>query len=162
MQNYSLETLLRIRQYDKSCAEQTLQETIDNQESEERKLTTIRKKIMDSKNVRTKIADSFFEKTRISPSNGRDIITLIYSAQKIIYQEESLRRDFKEQAKNVHNAKKQHQLAMQKLQIAHIDLKVVDKHHASWQQNIKRTEELSAQYEADDQNSTRFCIKKRA
>jgi len=162
MNTYKLTTLLKIRQLEKDNAEQNLKVAREKLEQEQKKLMLLQDQLNQKKLDRTQMQDNFFYKALKNPSNKCEVNCLALQAQKNIYDESSLKNLLFDQLTHVRNAESRRNEASTNALLAHQDFKAISKHHAQWQQREKKREDSQEQNDADDQNGTRFWLKKRA
>lgn len=162
MNTYKLTTLLKLRQVEKENAEQSLKAAHEELEHEQKKLALLQDQLNQKKIDRTQMQDNFFYKALKNPSNKCEVNCLALQAQKNIYDESSLKILVFDQLAQVKNAEFRRNQARANALLANQDFKAISKHHDQWQQSEKKREDLQDQNDADDQNGTRFWLKKRA
>ncbi len=156
---YSLVTLLKVREHNKATAEQKLREAHNRLESEEKKLVQIQTHLLKTIEGRTVLQDNFFIRAQNQPINQRDALLVALLSQKKVASELALKKSLYHQAQLVNEAQKIKHLATKSAMEAHRDLKIIDKHHAVWQRQSHKREELKNEYENDDQNGVRFGLR---
>lgn len=162
MTSYTLTTLLKVRQQNKEMAERSLLNAKRQLEEERKKLALIQEQLAQKKVDRALMQNHFFQKAQQDPCNKREVNCLAFSAQKNIYDEQSLKNSLMQQLQQVKDAESLTSAANKEAIEAHRDLKAISKHHVMWQQREKKSEDLKVEYDADDQNSVRFWLNKRA
>lgn len=162
MTSYTLTTLLKVRQQNKEMAERSLLTAKRQLEHEQKKLELIQEQLAQKKVDRAQMQNHFFKKAQHDPCNKREVTSLAFSSQKNIFDEQSLKNSLIQQLQLVKKAESLTSAANQEALKAHRDLKAISKHHVLWQQREKKSEDLKVEYDADDQNSVRFWLNKRA
>lgn len=162
MSNYNLTALLKLRQLEKENAERSLQRAHKELVEEQNKLALLKEQLAQKKLDRTQMHDNFFHKALTSPRNKHEVNCLALSAKKNIWDESSLKNLVHNQYQHIKNAELRYTKAHEQALTAHQDYKAITKHHSLWQRKEKRREELLIQDNADEQNSVRFWLKKRA
>ena len=159
---YKLTTLLKLRQLEKENAERDLKTAQEALEQEQKKLQLLQNQLNQKKLDRSQMQDNFFYKSSKNPSNKGQVNCLALQAQKNLCDESFLRNLLCDQLNHVRNAEFRINQASVTALLAHQDFKAISKHHMQWQQSEKKREDLQVQNNADDQNGTRFWLKKRA
>lgn len=155
---YSLVTLLKVRQHHKIDAERALHEAQSKLASEEKKLAQIQQHLEKTIQGRALLQDNFFMRSQYHPMNQQEALLLACLSQKTVSSESALKRSLSHQANVVHDAEKRKQIATTGAMEAHRELKIINKHHALWQRQVHKHEELKNEYENDDQNGVRFWL----
>ncbi len=162
MNSYSLLTLLKVRERNKSLSESLLLEARYVLDIERKKLSQINEHLIKKRQARAAMQNSFFSRSQNKPSNQREVLCLALIAQKNLSDETSIKQSLLSQAELVSKAELKKSAATKIAMEAQRDLKAINKHHAFWQHRELKHEELKLEYDNDDQNSTRFWLKKRA
>lgn len=160
MSSYSLSTLLRLREYKKQSAENTLRSALDQLTTEKKKLVDIKDNLRNTIEARSKLQDSFFMQAKMTPCNKTRILCHISSREKNLGDEGVLRVALHDQENMVKKAVLELEIAQGTVMEAHRRLRVVEKHYGYWQQQQKRDEEIKHEYDNDDQNGVRFVLAK--
>lgn len=155
---YSLVTLLKVRQHHKVDAERTLFEAQSKLESEEKKFAQIQQHLEKTIQGRALLQDNFFNRAQGHPMNQQEALLLAALSQKTVSSEYALKRSLSQQANVVSDAKQRKTAATSSAIEAHRELKIIKKHHALWQRQVHKHEELKNEYENDDQNGVRFWL----
>ncbi len=158
---YSLVTLLKVREHNKTTAEQKLREAHTQLESEERKLVQIRNQLEKTIQGRTMLQDNFFLRAQSHPINQQDALLVALLSQKKIASESAIKKSLSHQVEVVNNAELKKKIASKSAMEAHRDLKIINKHHAIWQRQCHKREELKSEYDNDDQNGVRFWVRQK-
>lgn len=162
MKSYKLITLLKVRERNKDLAERSLFDAKRQLEEEQEKLRQIQEQLLKNKAARAEMQNHFFYKAQSDPCNKREVTSLAFSSQKNICDEQSLRNSLLEQIEQVKMAESKTKAANNHVLETNRELKTINKHRVMWQQREKRNEDLKVEYDADDQNSVRFWLNKRA
>lgn len=157
---YSLQALLRMREQNKSAAETMLREAIESHAAERDKLEDINVSIKETIGARKQLQRDFFLKAQQSTCNRREILCHVSVNQKSLLDETTLRQMRAQQEDLVRLLERKIELAKASVVSAHRDLKVIEKHYESWQQRVRKAEDIREEYRNDDQNSVRFMAKK--
>lgn len=160
MTTYSLKSLLTIRTHKKTAAESELRDAILAHAVEKARLEQIHTSIKETIGARAALQHNFFLKAQQTACNKREIICHVSSNQKNILDETSLRRQLSEQEELLRCTALKIEIAKASVVDAHRNLKVIEKHYESWQQGIRKAEDIREEYRNDDQNSVRFITKK--
>lgn len=160
MTQYNLQALLKIREHKKDAAERVLENAVLKHQLEQKKLLQIEECLRDAITARTERHNNFFQKAQQCPSTKTEIVCHIASNQKTMCDEIGLRKARAEQEEMVRSASRGVDVARNAAIDAHRNLKVIEKHHASWQRMLQRAEEMKEEYANDDQNAVRFLLKK--
>ena len=159
MNSYSLKTLHYVREHQKTCAERTLEHAIRLEQTEKSEFNSIRLRLTEKKMPRTQQMDLFFQNPHLKDCSRADILRHYHSQKKQLSEEDGLARSLEEQAERVKAAEQERTEATLKLIDQARALKIIDRHHYLWQKKSRRTEDLKAEYENDDQNGVRFSKK---
>jgi len=160
MKNYSLSALLKIRERKKGHAELMLREAISLHLLEQKKLEDITWSLQRTINLRAKLQKAFFLKAQHSPSNKSEVTCHINSNQKTVSDEKILRSSLVDQTKTVKYTELKLEIAKKSAIDAQRNFKLIERHHASWQQQKKKAEEIKYENENDEQNTARFLLKR--
>lgn len=158
--NYSLTTLLRVKEHTKTMAEGKLREAQDQHINEKKKLIDLKSSLETSIHVRTEKQNNFFLRAKSQACNKREIICHISSREKQLCDESSLKQDLAKQEEIVRHTYLSLEMAKAYALDAHKNLKLIEKHYSSWQQQKKRFEDIKEEYESDDRNGVSFVMKK--
>lgn len=162
MNSYSLLTLLKLRERNKSLSESLLFEAKHALDREAKKLSQINEHLIKKRQDRAAMHNSFFFRHQNKPSNQREVLGLALIAQKNLNDESSIKQSLLNQAEQVYLAELRKSAATKTAMEAQQDLKAINKHYDLWQRREQKCEELKLEYDNDDQNNVRFCLKKRA
>ncbi len=138
MNQYSLTSLLKLRECLKVAAETELREAVYKHALEQEKLVEIKTSLRDTISARTKLQQSFFLKARQHSCNKREITCHVSSRDKHLLSENSLKITLAEQQETVNMAIKNVEIAKTHAIDAERDLKLIEKHHDSWALQLKR------------------------
>lgn len=158
MPAYSLQALRKIREHKKQSAEQQLQSAIYAHQLEQTKLTHIATRLRNTITTRTKRHNNFFHRALVNPTTKTEVSCHIASNHKTMIDEIDLRKMLADQEAMVHSASRTVELAKAAAIDADRNLKVIEKHHAAWQRNIVRAEEIKEEYQNDNQNGVRYLM----
>lgn len=153
---YSLVTLLKVREYNKTNAELRLVEARHQLESEEKKLCQMKNHLLKTINGRAMLQDNFFVRAQQHPMNKREALMLASLLQKNLSSQTAIKKSLSMQEQIVQSAEQRKRIATSCAIEAQRDLKIIDKHHTLWQHQRRKHENLKAEYENDDQNGVRY------
>jgi hypothetical protein len=160
MTEYSLHSLLKIRERKKETAELYLQTAITTHKAEQKKLSQIEIRLRDTIVARTERQNNFFHKALINPSSKTEVTCHVLSHQKTMIDEIDLRKMLAQQQEQVRSAERNVEVAKHAAIDAERNLKVIEKHYSSWKRMLLRAEEIREEYATDDQNGVRYLLKK--
>lgn len=160
MPDYSLITLLKIRERKKNSATINFKLSLKEKELEETKLNHLVNKLNETISYRFKLQENFYQKVSNNQFNRTFVSCHGWSSLNSIYDEKKLKEQIDQQKDLLKKADTKLGIAKKELLESERELKMISKHYEKWQQNHKRTEQLKADDQADDLNSARFILKK--
>lgn len=160
MSSYNLLALFKIREHKKLVADVNLKSATQDLQIQKKKLQEIENNLRSTVVARCKLQQDFFVKSQKTPSNKREIFVHVSSNIKNIFDEEALKKSLANQKQLVDSSALKLEVAKNMALDAHRNLKVIEKHYVSWQQQLRRQEQIKEEYINDDQNGVRFFFKK--
>ena len=145
-----------MREHNKNCAEKKLSQAHFELQSEQKKLTQIKRNLVQTINGRSALQENFFVRAQNGPINKSQTMLMASILQKNLSSEQSIKKSLDQQEEAVKQAYERKNSAMTDAVEAQRELKIINKHHSLWQLNHKKYENLKAEYENDDQNGMRF------
>lgn len=155
---YSLSAVLKLRTHKNNLAEHRLMDAIKHHEEALKKLKQIENSLENSLLTRAQLQDNFFVKSKLSGSNKRELLCHISSSQKTIMDENMLKKCLRDQEEAVRLAATKLTIAQSNAFFAKQNLKLIEKHYDSWQQEQHHAEKIKEEYNNDDLNCARFII----
>lgn len=158
---YKLDTVLKIRHYNKLASQKLLNLSLLKCQSEEEKTLLLKNKIIQNKNELINYKKSILSNNLNKIQNSADYLFLSNFFIQKSNNQNLLKNNLKEQKKYLKSIINEHEKVVNNNIIESKKLKIIENHYSNWQKNCRKIKDLASDYENDDQNNSRYFLRKK-